>query len=236
MTDDAGRATTAQRTVIVEAAKQPEIVQPEGRVIYLTFDDGPSAYTEELLAILEKYNVKATFFVVGNNSNLAKRLKAIADGGHSIGIHTMTHNFAQIYASEEAFLQDLYGMQALIYEHTGIHTTLMRFPGGTSNTISANYCKGIMTQLAKTVTALGFQYFDWNVDSDDAGRAKTAEQVYQNVVNGIGNMKVAYVLQHDSKAYSVDAVEKIIQWGLANGYTFLPLTTQSPAYHHGTNN
>lgn len=236
VTDDAGRAATAQRTVIVEAVKQPDIVQPEGRVIYLTFDDGPSAYTEELLAILEKYNVKATFFVVGNNSNLAQRLKAIADGGHSIGIHTMTHNFAQIYASEEAFLQDLYGMQALIYEHTGIRTTLMRFPGGTSNTISANYCKGIMTQLVKTVTDLGFQYFDWNVDSDDAGRAKTAEQVYQNVVNGIGNMKVAYVLQHDSKAYSVDAVEKIIQWGLANGYTFLPLTTQSPAYHHGTNN
>lgn len=236
VTDDAGRSTTVQRTVVVEAAKQPEIVQPEGKVIYLTFDDGPSAYTEELLAVLAKYNVKATFFVVGSNANLEQRLQAIAAGGHSIGIHTMTHDFAKIYASEEAFLQDLYGMQDLIYRHTGIKTTLMRFPGGASNTISANYCKGIMTKLVKTVTDLGFQYFDWNVDSDDAGRARTADQVYQNVINGISGMKTAYVLQHDTKEYSVDAVERIIQWGIANGYTFLPLTAQSPAYHHGTNN
>ena len=236
VTDDAGRTTTAQRTVTVEAAKQPEIVQPEGKVIYLTFDDGPSAYTEDLLAILAKYNVKATFFVVGDNANLAQRLQAIVAGGHSIAIHTMTHDFAEIYASEEAFLKDLYGMQELIYQHTGVTTTLMRFPGGTSNTVSKNYCKGIMTQLVKTVTDLGFQYFDWNVDSNDAGGAKSAEEVYQNVTKGIGNMKTAYVLQHDTKRYSVEAVEKIIQWGLANGYTFLPLTPQSPAYHHGVNN
>ncbi len=236
VTDDAGRSTTLRRTVIVEPAKQPEVVQPEGKVIYLTFDDGPSAHTEKLLAVLAKYNVKATFFVVGTNSNLGSRLKAIADGGHSIGLHSMTHEFSEIYASEEAFLEDLYSLQDLVYQHTGVKTTLMRFPGGTSNTVSANYCKGIMTQLAKTVTDLGFQYFDWSVDSKDAGGAKTAEEVFQNVVKGIGKSKTAYVLQHDTKSYSVEAVEKIIQWGLENGYTFLPLTPESPAYHHGTNN
>lgn len=235
VTDDKGRTTTVQRTVTVEPAQQPETVQPDGKVIYLTFDDGPSVYTEKLLEVLAKYNVKATFFVIGNNAN-AQRLQAIVDGGHSIAIHTMTHDFAEIYASEAAFLKDLYDTQALIYECTGITTTLMRFPGGTSNTVSRNHCKGIMTQLTQTVTDLGFQYFDWNVDSKDAGGAKTADEVYRNVINGVDGLKIAYVLQHDTKSYSVDAVERIIQWGLENGYTFLPLTPESPAFHHKPNN
>ncbi len=235
VTDDKGRTTTVQRTVTVEPAKQPETVQPDGKVIYLTFDDGPSVHTEELLAVLAKYNVKATFFVIGNNAN-AQRLQAIVAGGHSIAIHTMTHDFAEIYASEAAFLKDLYDTQALIYAHTGVRTTLMRFPGGTSNTVSRNHCKGIMTQLVQTVTDLGFQYFDWNVDSKDAGGAKTADEVYRNVTNGVDGLKIAYVLQHDTKGFSVDAVERIIQWGLENGYTFLPLTPESPAFHHKPNN
>ena len=236
VTDDAGRTASVQRVVTVEPVKQPEVVKPEGKVIYLTFDDGPTAYTQRLLDVLAKYDVKATFFVVGTNANLDQRLKAIVDGGHSLGIHSMTHNFGEIYTSEEAFLQDLYALQDLIYQKTGVTTTLLRFPGGTSNTVSKNYCKGIMTQLSKTVTDLGFQYFDWNVDSDDAGAAKTADQVYQNVVNGIGGMKTAYVLMHDTKSYTVDAIERIIQWGLDNGYTFQPLTAESPAFHHPINN
>lgn len=230
VTDDAGRMTTAQRVVTVEAAKQPNVVQPDGKVIYLTFDDGPGAYTDELLAVLDKYNAKVTFFVVGTNTNLAQRLQAIADGGHSIGIHTVNHDYKTIYANEEAFLRDLYGMQALIQQHTGATTTLMRFPGGSSNRLRDNKCD--MSRLVKTVTDLGFQYFDWNVDSNDAGGARTAEEVYQNVVSGIGSMKTACVLMHDIKGYSVDAVERIIQWGKANGYTFQALTLSSPGFHH----
>ena len=121
-------------------------------------------------------------------------------------------------------------MQALIQQHTGLTTTLMRFPGGSSNRLQDNKCD--MSQLVKTVTDLGFQYFDWNVDSNDAGGAKTADEVYQNVISGIGNMKTACVLMHDIKGYSVDAVERIIQWGLQNGYTFQVLTPESPGFHH----
>ena len=83
---------------------------------------------------------------------------------------------------------------------------------------------------------MGFQYFDWNVDSNDAGGAKTAEKVYENVISGVKNRSVSIVLQHDTKGYSVDAVEKIIKWGLENGYTFLPLKSNSPTAHHGVNN
>ena len=112
---------------------------------------------------------------------------------------------------------------------------LMRFPGGSSNTISS-FNPGIMTRLTKAVEEKGFRYFDWNVDSNDAGGARTASKVYSNVVSGIGDKKAAVVLMHDIKSYTIDAIEKIIVWGLDNGYTFLPLTADSPTCHHGVNN
>lgn len=236
VTDDEGRSTTVERTVGVVTAKQPETVQPDGKVIYLTFDDGPGKYTQQLLEVLDKYNAKATFFVVSTSySGKTDVMKKIVENGHSIGIHSATHQ-ESIYRSEETFLDDLYQMQQIIQDATGVKTTLMRFVGGSSNTTSKKYCEGIMTKLTQKVTELGFQYFDWNVDSNDAGGAKTADAVYENVISGIGSKKTAVVLQHDIKEYSVEAVERIIQWGLANGYTFQALTPESPACHHPVNN
>ena len=231
VTDDAGREAVVTRMVVVEPAQQPEVVQPNGKVIYLTFDDGPSIYTQKLLDVLAKYDVKVTFFVVGTNVKARTELvKAIVDAGHGIGLHSMDHDFAKVYASEDAFVQDMYELQALIQNCTGTTTTLLRFPGGSSN--QRGVSKGDMKQLAKTVTNLGFQYFDWNVDSNDAGGAKTADEVYRNVIDGIGNKKTSCVLMHDIKSYTVDAIERIIQWGLANGYTFQTLTPSSPGFRH----
>lgn len=236
VTDDAGRVATVKRTVVVEPAKQPDVVQPEGKVVYLTFDDGPGKYTQQLLDVLAKYNVKATFFVVNTGySKQSEMMQKIVEGGHAIGIHSVTHDWS-IYDSEEAFLEDLYGMQKIIKDATGVTTTLMRFPGGSSNTVSKKHCAGIMTVLTQKVTDLGFQYFDWNVDSNDAGGAKTADEVYQNVISGLKNRDSSVVLQHDIKSYSVEAVEKIIQWGLANGYSFQALTPESPTCHQHVNN
>lgn len=234
VTDDHGNTATAERTIVVQGVKQAETVQPDGKVIYLTFDDGPSKYTLQLLEVLEKYNVKATFFVVGTAR--LDLLDEIAAGGHAIGIHSYTHTFSQIYVNEDAFFDDFYKLYYEIYERTGIYTKLSRFPGGGSNTVSRNYCTGIMTRLASSVQALGFRYFDWNVDSKDAGGATTADEVYNNVINGISGRKTAVVLQHDIKSFSVAAVEKIIQWGIANGYTFLSLDETSPTCHHRINN
>lgn len=237
VTDSAGNQAKAERTVIVEPMRQPDVVPPDGKVIYLTFDDGPGAYTRQLLDVLKKYNVKATFFVIDSTkSDKADLMRAIVEEGHSIGIHSMSHNYEKIYSSDEAFIKDLKGMQNIIYKETGVMTTLMRFPGGSSNTISKHYSAGIMSRLVKQVTDLGFQYFDWNVDSDDAGSARDADTVYRNVIAGIEGKKTAVVLQHDVKGYSVEAVERIIQWGLANGYSFLGLTPSSPTSHHGVNN
>ena len=163
-------------------------------------------------------------------------LNNIVKAGHGIAIHSVTHDYSKIYASEEAFFNDLYKMQQIIKDYTGVTTTLMRFPGGSSNTISKNYCPGIMTQLTKAVKDQGFQYFDWNVSSGDAGGAKTADEVYNNVIQGISGKKTAVVLQHDIHGFSVDAVERILIWGIQNGYSFQALTSSSPVCHHGVNN
>ena len=236
VTDSYGNKSFAKRTVTVNAIRQPDAVVPDGKVIYLTFDDGPTNNTEKLLDILKKYNVKATFFVV-KNSRMDLLDDMVADG-HSIGIHSLTHRYDKIYASEDAFFDDLYAMQDLIYQHSGVRTKLMRFPGGSSNRISAQYNKGIMTRLVQSVQDQGFRFFDWNVDSSDAGNAKTTAAVTENVIKGIKNnpKDFSVVLQHDIKGYSVEAVEEIIVWGLSNGYTFMGLEMDSPICQHTVKN
>ena len=249
VTNSFGNTATATRTIyVIPNTEEPDdsgdssediatggtVIEPNGKTIYLTFDDGPSYHTERLLDILKKYGVKVTFFVV-NGSNLDMITRA-AQEGHTIAIHTYSHKYSKIYASDDAFMADLEAIQQVIYEHTGQISMLTRFPGGSSNTVSSAYNKGIMTRLAKRLEEQGYTYFDWNVDSNDAGGAKNAEEVFRNVVNGVANRKNSVVLQHDTQGFSVDAVEQIIAWGLCNGYTFAPLTADSPTCHHPINN
>ena len=208
-----------------------KLVTDETKVIYLTFDDGPSKYTGELLDVLKRYDVKATFFVVGS-SVYTDILSRMVEEGHAVGIHTYTHEFKDIYKSEENYFADLNKVQDLIIEKTGNKTDLLRFPGGSSNTVSKNYNKGIMGRLVQLVTEQGFEYFDWNVDSGDAGGTTETEQVYENVKNGVTGKRIAVVLQHDTKKFSIDAVEKIIIWGKLNDYVFLPLNSNSFGAHH----
>ena len=243
VSDSSGNTATAVRKITVKARPKPITVTTVpsvnaaaagGSVIYLTFDDGPSAYTPKLLDILAKYNVKATFFVTGagNRSLIARE----ANEGHTVAIHTLSHNYSQIYSSDEAYFADLNAMNEIIKEQTGSYTNLLRFPGGSSNTVSKKYNAGIMTRLSSALEAQGYKYFDWNVASGDTGGAKTADKVYLNVINGVRGKQHSVVLQHDIKSYSVDAVERIIVWGLNNGYTFAPLTNESPTVHQHINN
>ncbi|MBQ3530151.1 MAG: polysaccharide deacetylase family protein [Oscillospiraceae bacterium] len=210
------------------------VIEPNGKTIYLTFDDGPSSHTARLLDVLKKYNVKASFFVT--SSAYMDVLTRAAKEGHTIAIHTNSHDYSKIYASDEAFMADLEAIQSKIQQYTGIKSMLTRFPGGSSNSVSSAYSRGIMTRLTKKLHAMGYQYFDWNVDSNDAGGARTAKKVFENVTKGIAERQNSVVLQHDTKGYSVDAVEQIIAWGLCNGYTFKALDKDSPACHHSVRN
>ena len=232
--DSCENQTVVTRNVEVMAQPWVDTVYPDGKVVYLTFDDGPSAYTSELLEVLDAYGAKATFFVVGSGSG--RMMRQIVKQGHSIGIHSVSHNYDQIYSSPEAYFADLTKMQSIIYDNTGVKTTLMRFPGGSSNLVSRKSCEGIMTFLTQAVQDAGFQYFDWNVYSGDAGDTKKTERVVDNVIEGIQQHRVSIVLQHDIHDYSVAAVEDILRWGKRNGYRFLALQPDSPGFHHDLNN
>lgn len=205
-------------------------VTTEQKTIYLTFDDGPSPYTDALLDVLAKYNAKATFFVTATFPEYEDCIGRAYREGHAIGVHTASHDYYSIYASEEAFFKDFFIVEDIIYGQTGKYSRLFRFPGGSSNTVS-RFNPGIMSRLAKAMTDMGYKYFDWDVSSGDAGETTKTSVVIENVIARCTGRTTAVVLQHDIKNFSVDAVEKIILWGLQNGYTFAALDLTSPGAH-----
>lgn len=236
------RPITVRKRVEVpekEEGKEHEVLHteplnPNGKVIYLTFDDGPSQHTARLLDVLKKYDIKATFFVVNaGNLNILTRMKA---EGHTVAMHTSSHVYERIYSSDEAYLNDLSTIENRIKEVIGEAPKILRFPGGSSNTVSKRYNEGVMTRVTAKVKDMGYRYYDWNVDSDDAGKTRTTEGVYNNVTSLVPKNQYSVVLQHDTKGYSVDAVEKIIIWGLENGYTFKVLSENSPVCEQSVNN
>ena len=204
--------------------------------IYLTFDDGPSNNTSKILDILKQEDIKATFFLVNFNSSYNPVVKRIYDDGHSIGIHSYTHNYKLIYSSVSAYFDDLNKMNDKIKTITGSDTKLLRFPGGSSNTISS-FNKGIMTTLVKEVTNAGYHYFDWNVDSSDAWSARNSNDVYNNVINNL-KKGTNIVLMHDlsSNEKTVNVLEKIIKDAKEKGYIFANITMNTKEIHHGINN
>ena len=107
---------------------------------------------------------------------------------------------------------------------TGKKSTLLRFPGGVSNTVSRKYKSGIMTQLAKEVEAQGYAYFDWNISSGDAGGTTDPNVEYKNVINSLSKKRGNVILMHDIKKHTSLAIENIVKYGLDNGYTFKVLT------------
>ena len=206
--------------------------------IYLTFDDGPNRYsTTKILNILKKNNVKATFFELrpaGNDFDLTKR---VIDEGHTLAMHGFQHKYDQIYKSVPIYHENLDKLQNLFFKKFGVWCTVSRFPGGSSNTVS-RYNKGVMTAITKDIHSWGYHYFDWNVDSGDAGGSRTADDVYSHVTSGLYKNRGNVVLMHDfmGNDKTIDALERIIKYGKKNGYTFLPITASTDEVHHTVNN
>lgn len=203
--------------------------------VYLTFDDGPGEYTEQLLDILDLYGIKATFFVTNQLPEYQDLIGEAYRRGHSIGLHSYNHDYS-IYRSEEDYYEDLQLIHDVCEEQTGDSPRIVRFPGGSSNLTSRKYGYGIMSVLTQSLGDNGYLYCDWNVSSGDMENAVTSYAVTRNVIEGIQGKEISVVLQHDTLDYSVEAVSEIICWGLANGYTFLPLTEYSPMVHHTVKN
>lgn len=207
-------------------------------VIYLTFDDGPSMnITPKILDILKKKNIKATFFILNYDSKKEAIVKREVNEGHTVAIHGYSHDYKEIYKSEEVYMQNIKKLQDKIKASTGYNATITRFPGGSSNTVS-KYNPGIMTRLTKKVVNAGYKYFDWNVTSGDAGEAKSSSDVYNNVINNLSKSRSNVVLMHDfsGNTKTLNALEDIINYGLNNGYTFSKITENTPMVTHSVNN
>lgn len=229
--DRSGNISNATREVIISAT-----IGDEQKVIYLTFDDGPSPNTDKILNILAKYNVKGTFFVTGNDASFRYLIARAAKEGHTVGLHTYTHQYS-IYSSEETYFADLNSVKDMVKQLTGIDAHHIRFAGGSSNTVSRKYNRGIMSRLVKDVQSRGFRYYDWNVSSGDAaGNLVPKNSIVANATASRANH--ICLLMHDSrpKVSTVEALPSIIEHYKKLGYAFLPISDSTPLFHHGVNN
>ena len=195
-------------------AEEPAKINPvksSGKKVYLTFDDGPSSNTDQILDILKDYDVKATFFVVGKTDERSvKAYQRIVEEGHTLAMHSYSHRYDEIYESKEAFARDLNSLQEYLYETTGVWPRIYRFPGGSSNTVS----KVDMQELIEYLTDIGITYFDWNVASGDAvSRTLPAETIVNNCLSGIEKQKESVILMHDAsnKGTTIEALPRIIE-------------------------
>ena len=192
-------------------AEETEPDDGQKRKVYLTFDDGPSSNTDAILDILKQYDVKATFFVTGKPQEKYKEMyQRIVEEGHTLGMHSYSHKYDEIYASEEAFEEDLSRLQDFLYDTTGVWSHFYRFPGGSSNQVSTVD----MSELVAYMQQQDIYYLDWNVSSGDAtGKKVKAQTLVDNVLTGVGKHQTSVVLLHDAanKNTTVEALPAIIE-------------------------
>lgn len=196
--------------------------------VYLTFDDGPTKHTDEILDILADYDIKATFFVIGHNDEVSKeRYKRIVNDGHVLGIHSYSHKYKDIYKSLENFDKDFTKLWNLLYDTTGYTPTLYRFPGGSLGFLNNDKMKDYVNFLNEK----GMTYYDWNVVNGDAeGINYTEEQMIDNVLNGVARKKTSIVLMHDGdgKSKTVATLPDILDALISGGAEVLPMDDTTP--------
>ena len=236
--ESAGKSVYTDVTEATETPKSYEAVTPpatgiseeenlagDGDIhkVYLTFEDGPSDNTGEILDILAQYDVKATFFVVGKEDEESQALyQRIVDEGHTLGMHSYSNKYSQIYQSDEAFEEDFERLRDELYQVTGVNSIYYRFPGGSSNQIS----NVPMSDFIHYLNEQGIIYYDWNVSAGDAAsNAFSAEEIVANVMDDVVKYKTSVVLLHDAsdKSTTVDALAPLIEALNEMGAEILPI-------------
>lgn len=223
----------SSKTITIQVIDE---TQNNEKVVYLTFDDGPSKYTPEVLAILEQYHCKATFFVTGMNAAYRKYIKIAYDQGHTIGLHTYSHDYAKIYASTDAYFADLEKIGSLVEEYIGFVPRYIRFPGGSSNSVSKKYCEGIMTKLTQMVEEKGYIYYDWNAENGDGYAKMSQSEMLKRATSSTQNQIM--ILMHDAngKQNTVDILPQVIEYYQEQGYVFKAIDDSTFVPHQHVNN
>ena len=228
--------TKKTRKVVVYKESESVITgSGNGKILYLTFDDGPGPYTKKILNTLAKYNVKATFFVTNQFPGYVSLIKDEFKAGHTVAVHTYSHNY-NIYKSVDAYVKDFNRMNDVIEKYTGTRSRIFRFPGGSSNTVSRSYSKGVVSKIAKYMTNQGYKYFDWDVGSGDTDGSGSRSKIYNNVINGAKTCKKCVFLMHDIKPNTANELDHILSTLTSKGYRFGTLSTTSPTVHHSIAN
>ena len=219
------------------STRSSDLAPSGNKIVYLTFDDGPSGNTAKILDVLAKYNIKATFFVTGNGKKYNYLIKRAHNEGHTIALHTYSHDYKKVYSSVDAYFDDLTRVGNMVKEQIGFVPKYIRFPGGASNTISRKYSQGIMSKLVTEVQARGYQYYDWNVSSGDAsGNNVPVSKIVKNSTSS--RSQNIMLLAHDTAAKSttVEALPQIIEHYQALGYSFKGITDSTFTPHQRVNN
>ena len=208
-----------------------ESEKTEAKRVYLTFDDGPSIYTGQILDILAANHVKATFFVIGRDEEYYDYYKRIVDEGHTIGMHSYTHVYQDLYESKESFGNEITMLQDLIYRVTGVKSTIFRFPGGSSNQVSQLPIETYISYLNEN----GITYYDWNALSGDAVTSGLSpEQLVSNIMNDVEKNQDSIVLMHDLQTThtTVESLQLLIDTLKSEGYEILPIDENTPLIQH----
>lgn len=206
--------------------------EEETKRVYLTFDDGPSIYTGQILDILAANDVKATFFVIAkDDERYLPYYKRILEEGHTLGMHSYTHDYKQVYASLESFEQDVTQLSDFLYEQTGVYPTIYRFPGGSSNSVS----NVDMQECIAYLNEQGITYYDWNALNGDAvSEELTVEQLVNNIMGSVRQNNTSIVLMHDmqSRHTTVESLQLLIDTLKEEGYEILPIDEDTPLIQH----
>ncbi|HAQ51337.1 MAG TPA: polysaccharide deacetylase [Lachnospiraceae bacterium] len=227
--------TGADEVTLVNSNANANVIPPDSNEktnVYLTFDDGPSDNTDSILDTLARYNVKATFFLVAKDDQPSKdKIKRIASEGHSIGIHSFSHKYSEIYSSLDAFKNDVSSMVEYLEPIIGYKPKLYRFPGGSSNKVTNVDIQDCISYI----NSQGMKYYDWNVSSGDAvSNAYTPDELVENVMKDVLKYKTSVVLLHDAnaKGATAEALPGLIEALQAANVNILPITDSTPLVQH----
>lgn len=229
------RKTSDETTAMAENEPAEPIVMAEQKIMYLTFNDAPSQYTQGVLKVLDRYHIKATFFVTGNHPEYFDVLKTIHEQGHTLALHTYSHDYETIYADPQAYFQDLVKLENLVYDQTGVKSNMIRFPGGSSNTVSEQYHAGIMKELVQQAELLGYAYYDWNAENGDGDSSLSPAALYQNALESVKGKNTVMMLMHngDSNGNTLQALDQTLQEFLRQGWEFRTIDdSHTPIFHH----
>ena len=228
---ESSRDPEAER--MTEQRRRMEEAEEYEKKVYLTFDDGPSSNTDAILDILREYDVKATFFVVGKTDERSKAAyQRIVAEGHTLAMHSYSHNYSEVYASKESFINDLTSLQEYLYEVTGVWPRFYRFPGGSSNVVSQVDIQELIGWLEEN----GITYFDWNTASGDAvSEELSSETIVNNCLANLDSQRRCMILMHDAqeKQTTVEALPEIISRVRRRGDAyFLSITDDTVPIQH----